>query len=730
MNLPKGTAARIAGALAIGVLVGTWVAPAVGAAWQSARTTAALAGTGAPSASASPGAISGRLPRGPDALVPATSSPPASAPASALGASATPTRGPATNGGASPGSAASASTPRGETAPRETTYTATLNWSGEEEAGSAITSVSGSWTVPAVPSSPNQAMVSTWVGIGGLSTTAPLIQAGTLSAVKTGGVTYYTAWYEMLPFAPYTVTTTAAVGGSPTFTIRAGDVMDVSITNVTGETWQIVIEDETAGWRYEQQFRYRSTEASAEWISERPADISGDRYVFYTLPDYGTSRFTNMQVTRSHGTPVSPTTLVAIAMYDTTGVVISAPGPVSPATGTSFTDHYLKVPSRVFGATADGTAAAELTTAFSSVAGDCPGPSATTRAVVLATDASYADALASSYLASVLGTGTLLTAPTGLTTATLEALRDEGITRVYVVGGTLAVSPAVVGQLKATHAYACGGDSVLADTQTVQVSRIGGATSYDTAAMIAEAVSASGIGSVDVAGAYAGMSPAGGDGLYNTTAGAASTAATSTAAMRTAVLATGADFQDAESASTLAYADRLPILLTTPTALSAQAKAALADLGIEQVIVMGGPAAISNAVAGALQADGYSVLRIAGADGTQTAVELAECELGSSGAGVGFGWPATGGVAVARGNFYADGLAGAVIAADGPSRTSPEPLLLTESPNTPGPYLGAFLSQAGTTGIDGKAVTHLTILGGPFAVTPTVANTLSLDLIG
>ncbi len=48
--------------------------------------------------------------------------------------------------------------------------------------------------------------------------------------------------------------------------------------------------------------------------------------------------------------------------------------------------------------------------------------------------------------------------PTGaLSSVTSVALRLEGITHVYIVGGPLAVSSAVVTQLQGTQAFNCGG---------------------------------------------------------------------------------------------------------------------------------------------------------------------------------------------------------------------------------------------------------------------------------
>jgi putative cell wall-binding protein len=379
--------------------------------------------------------------------------------------------------------------------------------------------------------------------------------------------------------------------------------------------------------------------------------------------------------------------------------------------------------TRISGTTPDATAAAELEHQFDAAGGNCPGTT-DTRPVVLATDEAYADALASAPLARSLGTGTLLTTPAALSAPTAAALATEGITRVTVVGGPLAVSTAVVTKLEATPATTCGGRAKTGSHITV--TRIAGATADETASQIAEVAAATGPGSLDLAGAYLGTNAQGGDGRFNDTAGNASSAPASAGALATAVLATGAGFQDAEAASTLAYAEQLPVLLTAPTSLSPAAAAAISSLHVAQVLVMGGQLAVSDSVVASLEEMGVSVLRVAGQDATDTAVELARLE--TSPAGTGAGWHGTGGLTVAQGDYFSDGLAGAVVAADGPTATDPEPLVLTESPTTVGAPLAAFLREAGSSGLDGTAVTKLTILGGALAISPEVVQEMGRDL--
>lgn len=609
------------------------------------------------------------------------------------------------------------------------------NWSGEIALGGRYTTVSASWTVPSIVPTISPELVSTWVGIGGLTGTPvypTLIQTGTVE-ITTGGVVAYHAWVELLPAPAMTLTTTRTPGGSASDTVSAGDVMRASVTNLGASRWQIALTDQTAGWAYTHDATYVVTQSSAEWITERP--LTGTTLA--TLAEYSKARFTELEDAATGGTVKAPGTLTPVEMVDA-GNVVSAPGPVSVSSsvGATFTDYYVSVPPRIYGVSADGTAAAAFEHQFAYLADDCPS----SHALVLATDESYPDALSGAYLAGVLGTGTLLTPTSSLSPTAAAAIRSEGIARVYVVGGPLAVATSVVAQLQATPAYLCGGAT--ATGEDLAVTRIDGQTEYGTAQQIALTAasidsagappSSAGVGSADLSGAYAALDAAGGEGEYNTTAGSGSQAPSTSAALPTAIVATGEGFQDAESASALAYADHFPVLLTDPDTLSSQAASAIQALGIEQVILMGGPLAVSDAVVTALEALSttrpLSVLRVAGTNDVQTAVELARCELGSATSGAGLGWPAAGGVVVARGDFYADGLAAALVPGDGPSDADPEPLLLTTSPSIPGASLTTFLQEAGTTGIDGDLVTRLTILGGPFAVTQTAANTMAVAL--
>jgi putative cell wall-binding protein len=470
-----------------------------------------------------------------------------------------------------------------------------------------------------------------------------------------------------------------------------------------------------------------------------------------------------VNVTGTAETTAFPLVTVFYASNGTCTAAASFTGVMAP------TDHVAvaftttrQLAKEIYGATAAGTAAAALETAYRGTGApdSCPlvtqnfgGPATvflqrTERPVVLATSKTYPDALSSQYLAGALATGTLLTTPTALPQVTINALRVEGISHVYVVGGPLAVSTAIVSQIETLPVYNCGGNGLARNinnqTGYIQVTRIGGKTQYDTAQMIAEFVSPNMVTTLAIPAAYKGGPT--GHGMYNDTTGIGSTAVATGGFLKTGILASGAEFQDAMSASPLSWYAGYPMLLTTPTSLSPQAKTVIVSLHLRQIIVMGGPLAITNTVVKQLEAitvTGHpvSVLRIAGKDYTDTAVQLAKMELASGTTTAGFGAQPTA-LIVSRGNGFSDGITGAVL--EHLARTTGTtfmPLMLTENPTTVGTYLTAFLKTVGATGTGYATgytftlhktvrlyITHLLILGGPLAVTPAVITQMVNDL--
>ena len=106
----------------------------------------------------------------------------------------------------------------------------------------------------------------------------------------------------------------------------------------------------------------------------------------------------------------------------------------------------------------------------------------------------------------------------------------------------------------------------------------------------------------------------------------------------TAVIATAGDFADALAAVPLAGDRQAPLLLTGPAALDDRVLGELDRLGVGEVILMGGTAALGVQVERSLQGAGLTVERIAGMTRTGTA-DAASAALGRTGEPrTGSGW--------------------------------------------------------------------------------------------
>ncbi len=149
----------------------------------------------------------------------------------------------------------------------------------------AVTSVSGSWTIPKVSPSTGNSFSAAWIGIGGQFNQA-LIQTGT-EHDWVNGAAGYIAWYELLPQDSVQLS----------MTVSPGDVMTASITlqDVATQTWVIEITDTSNGQTFRQGFNYATTRLSAEWIVERP--IVNNRVS--TFADFRRITFTGCSATLS-----------------------------------------------------------------------------------------------------------------------------------------------------------------------------------------------------------------------------------------------------------------------------------------------------------------------------------------------------------------------------------------------------------------------------------------------
>jgi hypothetical protein len=211
-----------------------------------------------------------------------------------------------------------------------------LDWAGYVVASDlvnpqpVITGVNGSWIVPIVHVSANDAFSAAWIGIGGESE-GTLIQVGT-EHDAISGQTVYSVWYELLP--EYSVTIDA-------INVSAGDSISASITLVDSATneWSIRIRDDTRGQSFKQNFLYGSSRLSAEWIVERPTVNNR----VSTLANFGNITFTNASANTSASTnagAISDFPFSQTVMYNRQNRQLVTVSPLS-AHDSAFTVAYL-----------------------------------------------------------------------------------------------------------------------------------------------------------------------------------------------------------------------------------------------------------------------------------------------------------------------------------------------------------------------------------------------------
>ncbi len=303
------------------------------------------------------------------------------------------------------------------------------------------------------------------------------------------------------------------------------------------------------------------------------------------------------------------------------------------------------------GPTLERVAGADRTATAALLAARHPDPST----VVLASAADFPDALAG----ATLGHPVLLTDPATLSPAAAAALDDLAPDEVVILGGESAVSTDVEAEVAG---------------QVGTVRRLAGATRIDTAAAVATE----------------GGRPVG-----------------TVGGRRTAVVASATTFADAMVAAPVAAALGLPTLLTHPDDLPPATSDALTALDVEQVLLIGGTAAVSPDVLGRLQQAGHDVVRLAGATRQDTAAAVAGWAHDT------LGWqPAV--VHLASGSDFPDALAAGPVAG---AVTSP--VLLT----------GGTAAADAVAGLLGCAAADLVVVGGTAAV-PDADAAPVLDALG
>lgn len=270
---------------------------------------------------------------------------------------------------------------------------------------------------------------------------------------------------------------------------------------------------------------------------------------------------------------------------------------------------------------------------------------------VLVNAQNFPDALAAGPLAFALGAPILLTNSDTLPAVTSQELARLGVSHVIIMGGTVVISEAVEAELLAS--YTTG--------------RVAGANRYGTALAAADQLIA-----------------LGGD-------------------PTTLVMTSGVNFPDALSAGSLASVNGYPILLSNGLTLHERDRQFIDGYGVEQVILMGGPNAISTAIQDSLLEMGLTVDRIAGSNREATSAEMAYRYFANASHAV-----------VASGYNFVDALAAIPYAA-----SLEAPVLLVREDRLSG-SVDQYLKSA--------FVHQLSIIGGDAVVGPLVRDRLLLAI--
>lgn len=272
-----------------------------------------------------------------------------------------------------------------------------------------------------------------------------------------------------------------------------------------------------------------------------------------------------------------------------------------------------------------------------------------TDTVLVADGGSFPDALSGAAAAAMLGSPILLVSTDAVPEATAEELRRLEPRRILVLGGTNVVSPDVEAAL--------GG-------MAEEVQRLAGPDRWGTSAAISTAL----FGTADVVW-----------------------------------VASGQEFPDALAGGAAAARDGAPLLLVARDTVPAPVEAELRRLAPSRIVLLGGTASVTEAVAQALGAIAPTT-RIAGQTRFDTAVLASQAVVTSATH-----------VLIASGGDFADALAAAPVAA----RRS-GPVLLVSRDRVP---------DVVTAELERLRPEVITIAGGTAAVSPAVQDALEALVI-
>jgi len=229
------------------------------------------------------------------------------------------------------------------------------NWSGYviNASKDSVTSVGGSWTVPAVTTTTNQfAFASVKVGIDGyLNNTMEEIGTRSKADLLSGGlVTDYYAWYEMYPGYEFTIgkaTSTMGGGRNVSAIVNPADSITASVTCTRTDQFTLTITDTTEQWTYTtKQSLSTADRASAEWIVENSFGALNGQTPLNMLANFGSVTFSGCWATISGITGAvdngfnnnyAPT---PINMVSSSGTILDTTGPLTDTTTSPITSSF------------------------------------------------------------------------------------------------------------------------------------------------------------------------------------------------------------------------------------------------------------------------------------------------------------------------------------------------------------------------------------------------------
>lgn len=203
--------------------------------------------------------------------------------------------------------------------------------------------------------------------------------------------------------------------------------------------------------------------------------------------------------------------------------------------------------------------------------------------VIIARIDDYADSVSAAGLAGQYRAPVLLTSTYRLDAATKKEIKRLGAKKVFIVGGTQAITPKVATSLK---------------KMGLKVERLGGANRYETSVLVGKRIKK----------------------------------AAGSKFSRTVIVGSGSDWRSTLGVASLAYQLKAPVVWVQKTSCRPSAKKFLAAGKFKTMLVVGSTGSVSAKVSGALAKAGKAkAKRISGANRYEVAARLASLAVGYDG---------------------------------------------------------------------------------------------------